>query len=101
MTAPNTATGVHWLKFQIVMSRFHWYLEKSTCPICGVKILDFPSVSRISDITGKGKLLQTVTSLSFRKSTTILHFFLPYAPTFLGITEIGEFKGLVLGSIIP
>jgi len=38
-----------------------------------------------------------VTSLSFRKST-ILHFLLPDASS-LGMTKIGEFQGLVLGSI--
>ena len=60
-----------------------------------------PTASRISDITGTGKLSPIVTSLSFLKSTTILHFFLPDASVFLGITRMGEFQGLELGTMIP
>jgi hypothetical protein len=65
------------------------------------KYLDLPNVSRISDITGTGKLPPIVTSLSFLKSTTIIHFFLPEASAFLGTTKIGEFHGLVLGTMMP
>jgi len=56
-----------------------------------MQYLDLPNASRISDMTGKGKLQVSpiVTSLSFRKSTTILHFFLTDASAFLGITKIG------------
>ena len=65
------------------------------------KYFDLPNALRISDMTGIGKLSPIVTSLSFLKSTTILHFFLPEASSFLGATKIGEFHGLLLGTMVP
>jgi len=61
------------------------------------KYLELPRLSNISEIMGIGKLSPTVTSFSFLKFTTIIHFSLTEASTFLGITKIGEFHGLVLG----
>jgi hypothetical protein len=60
------------------------------------KYLEFSNASRISEITGIGNESPTVTSLRFLKYT-ILHFFLPEASAFFGITNIGDVQGLVLG----
>jgi hypothetical protein len=56
---------------------------------------EFPSEFNTFEITGIGKLSPMVTSFSFRKSIMTLHFVLPDASVFLGMTRIGEFHGLV------
>ena len=57
-----------------------------------MQYLDLRNASRISDMTGEGKLSPIVT-LSCRKCTTVLHFFLTDASVFLGITKLVNSKG--------
>jgi hypothetical protein len=64
------------------------------------KYLELSIASRISDMTAVEKLSPIVTSLSFLKYTTILHFFVPQASAFLAITKIKKFHGLVLGAMM-
>jgi len=63
-----------------------------------MEYLELSQASRISDMTGVEKLLRTVTSLSFLKYTTILHFFLSQASAFLATTEIKKFHGAMMPS---
>jgi hypothetical protein len=90
-----------WLKRFLLDLRFTRTCKKPLLQSIVEKYFEFPKASSTSEMTGIGKLSPIVTSLSFLKSTIILHFLLPEASAPLGITKIREFHGLLLEAIIP